>query len=84
MTCCLEKSEIGTEKGSLHLATKSCFSGRVSEGWLVKSQNSMYATFSKQTGRLEIRIKGFSSGDKDDWHVKMQMSKRIVRGKPVM
>ena len=69
MTCCLEKSEIGTEKGSLHLATKSCFAGRVSEGWLVKSQNSKYATFSKRTGRLEIRIKGFSFGDKDDWDV---------------
>ena len=49
MMCCPEKSEVGTEKGSLHLGTKSCFAGRVSEGWLVKSQNSKYATFSKQT-----------------------------------
>ena len=50
MMCCLEKSEVGTEKGSLHLGTKSCFAGRVSEGWLVKSQNSKYnvATASRQ------------------------------------
>ena len=38
MACCRENSEIRTERGCLHIATKSCSARRVSEERLVKSQ----------------------------------------------